>query len=111
MATSLPTSFEDHVRRLEALLASTRRDYETFATLTLEGTAQITLRSYKRSVTLALRGTSIGTINMEIEDLFYHRVRALEKELQEVRQQALNTAAQPPGTNDAPAPVTAQPTT
>ncbi|WP_151086859.1 hypothetical protein [Hymenobacter baengnokdamensis] len=82
----------DHLRRLEALLAAARADYDTLAYVILEGPAQVTFHSLKRSVTVPIAGDDVGHINGMLADAVLNRITTLEKEIVEAHAQVVSEA-------------------
>jgi hypothetical protein len=90
----MPSLATDHLRRLEALLATARADYDTLAYVILEGPAQLTFHSLKRSVTVPIAGEDVGHFNGMLAEAALNRITALEKELVEAHAQVVAEAAE-----------------
>jgi predicted metal-dependent phosphoesterase TrpH len=71
----------DHLRRLEALLATARADYDTLAYIMLEGMDEIAVYSRTRQVSLPVGGEDIGHIQAILGEAALHRITALEQEI------------------------------
>jgi hypothetical protein len=82
----------DHLRRLEALLATARADYDILAYVILEGPAQVTFHSLKRSVTVPVGGDEVGHFNGLLAEAALKRIAALEKEITEAHAQVVSEA-------------------
>lgn len=80
----------DHLRRLEALLASARADYDTLAYVILEGPAQVTVHSLRRQVTVPIGGDDVGHFNGMLAEAALNRIAALEKEIVEAHAQVVS---------------------
>lgn len=82
----------DHLRRLEALLATARADYDILAYVILEGPAQVTFHSLKRSVTVPVGSDEVGHFNGMLAEAALKRIAALEKEITEAHAQIVSEA-------------------
>jgi hypothetical protein len=82
----------DHLRRVQALLATARADYDTLCYIILEGAAQITFHSLRRHITVPVSGDDVGHINGLLAEAALNRIKALEEEIIEAHAQVVAEA-------------------
>jgi hypothetical protein len=85
----MSTLANDHLRRLEHLLATARADYDTLAYIMLEGVTQLQVLSLKREVLLPISGEDIGHLNTLLGEAALNRITDLEKQLVEAHHQVV----------------------
>lgn len=79
-------SAADQLQRVQRVLATTHQDYDALCYVFLEGAVEVTVRSAKSSVTVPFKEDLVGSLNMELAQVLFQRIQALEQEVMQWRE-------------------------